>query len=268
VWGENVPYHRLWLFDLAHRTLSIAGHLGDRHVVELAQRPDGGPLAVISWDCPEYEPGLFTAWLHVIDPEAGATHDLGQAMFDARAPAWWHAADGWHVCYLAETPPIWFGAAVFAVAVDGGGEHRNLTTGMVACPTGLVHIADGPPLALFADGLDAALCRLNPDTQRFHRVSSWQGYADGLSASSQGAVIITARVSTTYEPRDIHAGTPEGPLVRLSDTRPEVREITWGVQERFAYNAADGLALDGLLIVPPGRGRHDGPLPLITLVHG
>jgi len=32
--------------------------------------------------------------------------------------------------------------------------------------------------------------------------------------------------------------------------------------------ASDGLGLDGLLVLPPGLGRADGPFPLITLVHG
>jgi dipeptidyl aminopeptidase/acylaminoacyl peptidase len=267
VWGENVPYHRLRLLDLALGTVSIAGHLGDRHLVEMVQRPDGGPLAVVSWDCPDLEPGLFTVRLHVVDPATGDTHDLGHAGLDARAPAWWQAADGWHVCYLAETPPTWFGSALFSVAADGTGEHRNLTTGLHVCPGNPVQTADGPPLALFADGLDTALYRLDPHTERFQRVSSWQGHADGLSASSQGAVI-AARVSTTYDPRNIHAGPLQGPLVRLSDTRPELREISWGVQERLPYKAADGLALEGLLILPPGKSRNGGPLPLVTLVHG
>jgi dipeptidyl aminopeptidase/acylaminoacyl peptidase len=36
----------------------------------------------------------------------------------------------------------------------------------------------------------------------------------------------------------------------------------------LSYQAHDGLGLDGLLILPPGRRREDGPFPLITLVHG
>ena len=71
VWGEHLPGSRLWLLDLGSRDLQVVGGLGDRHVVEVAQRPDGGPLAVISWDCPEDEPGAFTARLHVVDPRTG-----------------------------------------------------------------------------------------------------------------------------------------------------------------------------------------------------
>ncbi len=44
--------------------------------------------------------------------------------------------------------------------------------------------------------------------------------------------------------------------------------VVWGTQERLRYTARDGLDLDGLLVLPPGRTRDDGPFPLVTLVHG
>jgi dipeptidyl aminopeptidase/acylaminoacyl peptidase len=131
----------------------------------------------------------------------------------------------------------------------------------------LVVIADGPPLALFADGLDTALYRLDPGSRRFRRLSTRPGRLDALTASSDGETIAVL-ASTAYEPRDVYTGPPGGPLVRISDTRPEARRIRWGTQERLSYRARDGLALDGLLILPPGRSRADGPFPLITLVHG
>ncbi|MET9227583.1 prolyl oligopeptidase family serine peptidase [Lentzea sp. NPDC003310] len=45
-------------------------------------------------------------------------------------------------------------------------------------------------------------------------------------------------------------------------------DIRWGSQERLGYRARDGLHLDGLLVLPPGRTRDDGPFPLVTIVHG
>ena len=109
---------------------------------------------------------------------------------------------------------------------------------------------------------------LDPDRLRFGCVSARERLVDSLSACRSGAVI-AALASTSYEPANVHAGPPGGQLIRLSDTRPELRAIRWGSQQRLSYRAPDGLGLDGLLIVPPGRGtRADGPFPLITLVHG
>ena len=36
----------------------------------------------------------------------------------------------------------------------------------------------------------------------------------------------------------------------------------------LAWQAADGLAIDGLLILPPGASEANGPFPLMTLMHG
>ncbi|MET9342155.1 S9 family peptidase [Nonomuraea sp. NPDC003804] len=271
VWGERVPHGRLWLLDLDTGQFREVDGFGDRHVVELAQRPDGGPLAVLTWATPDIDPVRFTCDLHVVDLETGKVRDLGPAASEASSPTWWNTDGSWHLCYLATTPPGPVGGrAVFELTVPesgAAGDHRNLTGGMTVCPSGLAQVADGPPLALFADGLDTAVYRLDPESRRFQWMSSVEGHAASLTASRSGEVV-AALASTAYEPMNVHAGPPDGRLIRLSDTRPELRELGWGRQERLSYKASDGLDLDGLLILPAGRSRHDGPFPLITLVHG
>jgi dipeptidyl aminopeptidase/acylaminoacyl peptidase len=138
---------------------------------------------------------------------------------------------------------------------------------MDVCPAGLVQVADGPPLALFAAGLDTEIRRLDPGSLRFRCLSARAGLLGSLTASRSGEVVAVL-ATTAYAPADVHAGPPGGPLTRISDTRPELRKIEWGAQERLRYQASDGLALDGLLILPAGRSRADGPFPLVTLVHG
>ena len=82
-WSERAVrqhwlWHRLRLLDLASGELTVVAGLAGRHVVDVAQRPDGGPLAVVSWDCPEYEPGAFTSRLHIADLDDGTAADLGR----------------------------------------------------------------------------------------------------------------------------------------------------------------------------------------------
>ncbi|MEY9836755.1 prolyl oligopeptidase family serine peptidase [Streptacidiphilus sp. EB103A] len=272
VWGEREPLSRLRLLDLDTGELRLVEALAHRHVVAVVQRPDGGPLAVITWGSPDEDPGQYTAELHLVDPVTRAVDDLGSVGVEACSPAWWSADGDWHVAYLAITPPALVGGhAVLDVTVPGAdaapGPHKSLTSGMGICPTVLVQVADGPPLALFADGFDTALYRLDPAELRFRQLSSTRGRVDSLTASRSGAMV-AAMASTAYAPRDVHAGPPGGRLLRLSDTGPELRRITWGTQERLSYKAADGLELDGLLLLPAGRSREDGPFPLVTLVHG
>jgi dipeptidyl aminopeptidase/acylaminoacyl peptidase len=270
VWGQQLRRSRLRVLDLATGELRTVDGLGDRHVVELAPRPEGSALAVISWASPEKDPGAVTNELHVVDPETGTVHDLGRIGPRARSPVWWQADGGWHLAYLARPEAFggYGGYGVYDVPVTAAAAvHRDLTEGMTVSPAGLAQVADGPPLALFADGLDTAICRLDPGLRRFRCLPGRAGLVDSLTASRSGE-LVAALATTSYEPVNVHAGPPGGPLVRLSDTQPALRAIRWGTQERLSYQASDGLGLDGLLILPPRRSRADGPFPLITWVNG
>ena len=301
VWGEQVSSDRLWILHLRDRTWAPVEALERRHVCMAALRPDGegdggddgGTLAVISWATALDEPGAFTARLHVVDVESGAALDLGPVGIDAHSLVWWSAAGAWHVSYVAEPsepsePSGQVGHVVFDVEVpdvsdvsnvpDVSGEtgglakpHRDLTSHMPACPLQLVQLDHAPPLALFAEGLDTAVYRLDPTATdaRFERILQRRGLLEMLTADSQGATI-AVRASTGTAPVDIFAGPVHGPLVQLSDTQRATVDAVgeWGVQERLAYQAADGLTIEGLLVLPPGRSRSDGPFPLITLIHG
>jgi dipeptidyl aminopeptidase/acylaminoacyl peptidase len=204
VYGERVPRHRLWLLDLGTRELRLVDGLGDRHVTELAQRPDGGPLAVISWPTPDIDPSITGNELHLVDPQTGAVRDLGRVETDAHSPAWWSSDGGWHLAYLARPGELGGdavcdlrmpagGTAVGGTAVDGtvpaAAERRNLTEGMTVCPAGLAQTGDGPPLALFADGLDTVIYRLDPGVQRFQRLM-------GAGVSDWGMLVATGEAGT------------------------------------------------------------------------
>lgn len=271
VWGQRVRPHRVRLLDPRTGRIRTPDGIANRHVVDVARRPDGGPLAVLTWSTPDLDPGLLDPALHLLDPDTGTTRDLGTTRVAATSPVWWHAEDGWHLAYLATTPPgLVAGKAVFDLALPADappGEHLNLTAETPACPVELVQVDSGPPLALFADGLDTTLHRLDPTGTHFTHVAHLRGYAGSLTTSTRGDVI-AAVLSTAHQPKDVHAGPPPGPLVRLSDTSSHLRDIHWGPQERLSYDATDGLTLDGLLILPPGKTRADGPFPLVTLLHG
>ncbi|TDP95029.1 S9 family peptidase [Labedaea rhizosphaerae] len=247
----------LWL--LLHGDVRAVDGFAGRHVAEAALRPDGAALAVLTWASPEIDPGLLTPALHVVDLATGTVRDLGTTPAAAESPVWWRADDGWHVAYLALTPPeLHAGTAVFDIGPDG--EHRNLTEGMPACPIELVQ-TDGRPLVLVADGLDTTLRDLDGERARF------TGRVEQLSVSRDGQVIAAVVGDPTW-PKTVCTGRIGEPLTPCADLRPELRDVTWGKQRRLAYRAEDGLDLDGLLVLPPGKTEDDGPFPLITIVHG
>ncbi|MEV6824638.1 S9 family peptidase [Amycolatopsis sp. NPDC051102] len=258
-WDTVARPGRLWLLDPRTRAVRPLGDFGPRHVVEAAVRPDGATVAVLTWSVADREPGLFNPGLHLVDPATGAREELGVPALDASSLTWWRDETGWRLAYLGLTPPGLIGGdAIF----DAEG-HRNLTAGMSVCPIGLAESGDGSLLALFAEGLDTTIRRFDPATGTFAELGLAPGSLQSLTAGG-GKVAVVA--STATEPETVHCGPPGGPLTRLGE--PPLRGIRWGAQERLSYRAEDGLELDGLLILPPGRTRADGPFPLVTLVHG
>ncbi|MGC5285473.1 S9 family peptidase [Micromonospora sp. DT231] len=262
--GEREPRARIRLLDLRTGRITTPHVFGDRHVVELRQRPDGGPLAVLTRATTDNDHGPRSGHLHLLDPATGTVQDLGPVEADAQSLAWWPGEDGWHLGYLALTPPgLQAGTAVFDLAVENR-VLRNRTAGLSMCPTELGQ-TDGAPLVVFADGLNATLARL--DATDLTILSQHPGRLDTLTATPAGdgiAVLTGGR----YQPPDVHVGPPTGPLRRITTTRPELDGIALGTQQPLAYRAADGLDLDGLLVLPVGRTASDGPFPLVTIVHG
>jgi dipeptidyl aminopeptidase/acylaminoacyl peptidase len=261
---EREPRARLRLLDLRSGLVTTPAVFGDRHVVELRQRPDGGPLAVLTQASSDNDYGPRTGQLHLFDPTTGATVDLAAVGADARSLAWWPGEDGWHLGYIALTPPVLqAGTAVFDLTVDSR-VLRNRTSDLPMCPTEL-HQTDTAPLVVFADGLNTTLARLDPTGPT--TLSQHPGRLDDLTTTPTGEKI-AALTGTRYQPANVHVGPPTGPLRKITDTRPELHGIALGAQQPLAYRAADGLDLDGLLVLPVGKTASDGPFPLVTLVHG
>jgi dipeptidyl aminopeptidase/acylaminoacyl peptidase len=262
--GEREPQARLRLLDLRTGHVTTPSVFDDRHVVELRQRPDGGPLAVLTQASADKDYGPRTGQLHLFDPTTGTAEDLGPVEAQAQSLAWWPAEDGWHLGYVALTPPVLHaGTAVFDLAISSR-VRRNRTADLPMCPTELCQ-TDAAPLVVFADGLNTTLARLDPDGPT--TLSQHPGHLDALTTTPAGKTI-AALTGSRYQPTNVHVGTPTGPLRKITDTRPELDNITFGTQRPLAYRAADGLDLDGLLVLPAGKSASDGPFPLVTIVHG
>jgi dipeptidyl aminopeptidase/acylaminoacyl peptidase len=262
--GEREPRARLRLLDLPTGQVTTPSVFGDRHVVELRQRPDGGPLAVLTQASADKDYGPRTGRLHLFDPATGTAEDLGPVEVEAYSLAWWPGDDGWHLGYVALTPPVLHaGTAVFDLAM-GSRVRRNRTADLPMCPTQLCQTG-AAPLVVFADGLNTTLARLDPDGPT--PLSQHPGHLDALTTTPAGTTI-AALTGTRYQPTNVHIGPPTGPLRKITDTRPELDGIAFGTQRPLAYRAADGLDLDGLLVLPVGQSASDGPFPLITMVHG
>ncbi|MFI6236140.1 S9 family peptidase [Micromonospora sp. NPDC050784] len=262
--GEREPRARMRLLDLRTGRVTTPPVFADRHVVELRQRPDGGPLAVLTGASADNDYGPRTGQLHLFDVTTGAVENLGPVGADARSLAWWPGEGGWHLGWIALTPPfLQAGTAVFDLAVESR-VVRNRTAGLSMCPTELCQ-TNAAPLVVFADGLNTTLARLDPND--LAPLSHRPGRLDNLSSTPAGDEVAVL-TGTRYQPTNVYIGPPAGPLRRVTNTRPELDGIALGTQQPLAYRAADGLDLDGLLVLPVGRTPPEGPFPLVTIVHG
>jgi dipeptidyl aminopeptidase/acylaminoacyl peptidase len=257
VYGDWKP-QRLRLLELETKAVRTLAAPGERHVRSVVPAPLGSLAAVVLWETPELDNVALAAELVVVDLDA-----------DSIAARWPLAAGeatvGWtgerQLCVLA--PVEGGGQAGFGVFLAGfdDAELRLVTGGLAADPIALA--VDGAPVFAVAEGLDCYLARLEGDELR--RLGRHPGSMFQLGASRDGGIVATCLY---HHVPDVWAGPPEGELRRLSDLAPELAGVKWGPRERLAWQAPDGLELDGLLILPPGRRRADGPFPLVLLLHG
>ncbi|MFO0846875.1 MAG: prolyl oligopeptidase family serine peptidase, partial [Gemmataceae bacterium] len=258
------PRARLRLLDLATRQINTVSGLEEQHVSLAAPSPAGDQLALVTWPTSALDDHASLGSLWLVAPAGGDLRRVGDAPAGTRQLAW--TADNKSLCALASANPGGVsGTATFAINLSNG-TSRRLTDDLPGCPSGLVG-SSNLPLVTVAVGLDTTLNRLDPASGQLSELLRERGDLAALTASADGTVV-AALHNTPHDGFNIWAGAPNGPLTRLTDLRPELRAIPFGEQERLAWEASDGLALDGLLILPPGKTRADGPFPLVTLVHG
>jgi dipeptidyl aminopeptidase/acylaminoacyl peptidase len=265
VWGERLHPRRLRLLDLETRAIRTVEALGNRHVAALAPAPDGIRLAVTHWPSPDPDNMAGPTPLAIVDAATGAVGEVATLPLVGLSLVWDGA--GTALAYIA--PAVAGGVSSNALYLFPLAERapRRLVPDLPACPVALTRQGAGPILATVAEGLDTSVQRLDPVAGTLTELSRHAGDLAAPTVSADGATIAAVR-STPDAPPNIWVGPATGPIRRLTDLRPELAGMVWGTQERLAWTAADGLDLDGLLILPPGKGRSDGPFPLIVLVHG
>jgi hypothetical protein len=224
--GEREPRARLRLLELRTGRVTTPSVFGDRHVVELRQRPDGGPLAVLTQASADMDYGLRTGRLHLFDPTTGTAEDprtgRGRRTLSGLVAGRGRLAPRLH---RPHPPVLQAGTAVLDLAL-GSRARRNRTADLPMCPTELCQNG-GAPLVVFADGLNTTLARLDHDGPT--PLSQHRGRLDDLTTTPTGGKIV-ALTGTRYQPANVHVGPPTGPLRKITDTRPELDGITFGTQ--------------------------------------
>jgi dipeptidyl aminopeptidase/acylaminoacyl peptidase len=236
----------------------------DRHVASFSISPNGRYVAVVSWPDREINSSILDSKLHVIDIAKDEIIKEWQIPTDAGQPVWSKRSD--RIWYIGHHDQPWRGGnTIFTVALRGKAP-KKVAPELVACPFQIEPNPAEQPLVLIASGLDTDLCQIESGNEHLASIEEIKGsaYALSTSADSQSAALI---ISGPNEPPDVWFRTADGYLERLTDLNPELREMTWGRQERVFWPSHDGLRIDGLIVHPIGPDT-SRPYPMITLAHG
>ena len=277
VFGQGWAYARLRLVSLATNEVKILV-TGERHVSGFVWSPDGAELAYCTLQTPAPDAEGRAAVIERISRAGGEPRLVCHFPRAVRCLCW--SADGKTILFtssISSDPPS--SEAVYAVARSGG-EPRHLAFGIESCVLDLIQ---PPGAALAAVAVAAGL-----DTQ-FHWLDPRQGtlktiYAT-MSDSPSGDVaywalrslpaaktILALVCGSGAQPWELcvrqYGGRSElSTLRRVTDHQHALAGLEFGIQGPFTWLAGDGLALNGVLVMPPHAPR-GVPLPTIVLLHG
>jgi dipeptidyl aminopeptidase/acylaminoacyl peptidase len=191
--------------------------------------------------------------------------------------------------------------------VDGTGDERELLTGLGMGVSQLAWSADGARiLVVAAQAPEASHARIfiidtadnavhtRDDDDTSLAWAGWQGdhlvinriagQVSQLALSSPSSVLPTpsggwidsvdvadGTVAFTCALPDhsaeVYALRGDGAARCLTDLNPQLAEVTLGPMEQISWQAADGMRIEGWLLLPSERAG-DAPLPLIVQIHG
>jgi dipeptidyl aminopeptidase/acylaminoacyl peptidase len=264
VYGERWPLQKLRLLDLTSREVTTIDALGERHFAEAVPAADGSRIAVLAWPNPELDNMTWNGDILTVDVASGTAAHVCHLASGGGDLAW---GPGGHILFIANSSTALRGGEVIFAVDAAGGAPRRVSPGIEACPIDVATSGDGTPYVLLAAGLGSWLGRLDLDTGHLERLTDLAGDAWSLSSSRDGQTVALAR-SALDDPASVWAGPAGGELQRLTDLNPDLRELSCGTQEPITWQSPDGLRIEGLLILPAGATRADGPFSLMALVHG
>jgi dipeptidyl aminopeptidase/acylaminoacyl peptidase len=264
VWGERLGHHRLRVLAPGGGVVTLGPQ--DRHVTDFSWSPSEREIAAAFTARPDLE-----AWAEGgvdvvrLPADGGTSRTVCHVPLRADQLVW--TADQAVLLYLNwESECVPSSRAIFAVSADGGAP-RCLTRGLEGCVLSLARPhGSRTVLCTVAEGLTTRVYELDPGTGRL--TLRWQpvrGSATGdLGADTAGRVFALV-CSAGDTPPQVWSGDPAAGLRPISDCNPALRGMPWAEQEPFLWTAPDGLALDGLLLRPPGATSTP---PGVVLVHG
>jgi dipeptidyl aminopeptidase/acylaminoacyl peptidase len=264
VFGDWHP-NRVWTVDIATGIVT-AGHEVDGHPIVIDWSPNGRALGLVVQPTPELDSSV-SATIVLLEVD-GDTAPVTVCLCPG-ADVLRFSTTGEMLVFTAFHEPVPVSSlTVWAVAPRADAEPTVIgpQVGEAACGVGVAVVAEEERVVLHVlEGLETRLEWCNPVTGE--REAWWE--ASGDIADFDGAPGRAQAVACYVEqgPLEIWTGQPPS-LRQVSDHHAAIREISFGAVRDFNFLSEDGSDRDGIVVLPPGATRTDGPWPTIVLPHG
>lgn len=268
-------YQRLWVVGADGSDPRVVSAV-DVQVWEFAWFPDGRSFALICSELP-HEWSWYECYVGTIPLSGGDVTPTYRSERQVAAPL--PSPDGRSVAFISA---YWsdcgvVGGDVYTIP-SGGGEARCLTSGYPVSFSWVEWSDAGSMLAIGYDEGEAAIYRLDIQTESIRLWSGEAMLADRhwarASLTGDGSTLAIIREDPSA-PADIWTAIIPGggdavdnlTWNRLTHMQPQLDVLTTGDPRTLRWQAPDGTPVQGILLRPAGyeEGRS---YPLVTIVHG
>jgi dipeptidyl aminopeptidase/acylaminoacyl peptidase len=263
--GDDPARIHIHLVDVADGSIQRLTS-GEYSVESLDWSPDGTRI-VFSARPSSRIPDLFNSDLYLVDIAGGDTRALVARPGPDTTPRW--SPDGRTIAFVSTNMRLeWIANWTICTIPTRGGAVRNLTADFDDFITSCTWSADSRRLLFQANqGLTVQLFAVDSESGEVERISDGFQVYSGFSFSGDTRLAAFSASDPSRPAEVFISNTSDFRPVRLTDTNPQLRDISLGEMEQISWNSGDGLRIEGILLKPAGY-REGCRYPMLIYVHG
>jgi dipeptidyl aminopeptidase/acylaminoacyl peptidase len=241
-------------------------------VAELCVSPDGRQIAYLSGPPGEFNDGPWNAEIFLLPIEGGGpprqlTRNLVQEtglMWSADSKSLYTGGDN----EAAATRMVQTQASLYRIPLADG-RITEIASAFEGEFGEAALLADGSLLVLGGLSTEVNAYRIEPNTGRVDRLSSFRGSLQNLSASRDGKLVAFALAGREAFPELFLAPGPDSlaTAVPVTDFNAALTKLPRSEIETVRWPNGEGDTIEGVLHWPPGR-RGAKNLPFVVVIHG
>lgn len=236
----------------------------DFHVAEPEWSPDGSRIAFVASPTPKADDAMFASVVRVLEVEDESSRELTEFPGGESCPRW--SPDGHEIAFL-HSPEGYGQRDLYVTGADGGGP-LCLTRSLDRTIDNPRWLGDGAEILFEARvGVERHLYAVSRVGGEPRPITTGRSALASVTVSASGETF-AALTSTPDAPPTLGVGETETGGTRVAvASNPHLDGVRFGETRVVRWTSADGLDVEGLLVLPPG---FDGAAPCPTIVepHG